>query len=280
MYVNYLESHILEDTEVYAAYPYTEAAGSTQCTALVPAAGADRGQLAITANGYYIMFTCTVQAYGTVDNGSGLRRLVRQSATGTYQMWDMATNYTWGRQPVMASDTGAFIYVAPWDSVIVGLNTTTAMIDPVTAGAINATALQVYNGALYAAVAAPAPGGVAQVGAGLPGANANATVTLLPGFGTGPQRAPRAFVFADAATLYVADTRVPTAQVYRWSFDGSVWREAAALAVSSAWTIFSLAGGWEDGSFILYAASRARSWTYNTSTDTPVLQAVALPSGL
>jgi hypothetical protein len=109
----------------------------------------------------------------------------------------------------------------------VGINYVTGGTPTVISSAtINTRVINTFNGNLYFSTGSSTPGvGIYKVGTGLPTTSTTNTLVVA----TGSTSSPYDFVFSpDGNTLYVADDRATAAGgVYKYTFDGLVWTQAA-----------------------------------------------------
>jgi hypothetical protein len=114
----------------------------------------------------------------------------------------------------------------------VGINYVTGGTPTVISSAItNTRVINTFNGNLYFSTGSGTPG-IYKVGTGLPTSSTTNTAVV-----TSAGSSPYDFVFSpDGNTLYVADDRATTAGgVYKYTFDGSVWTQAAQFYLGASY---------------------------------------------
>jgi hypothetical protein len=115
----------------------------------------------------------------------------------------------------------------------------------------------IANGQLYISAGATGIDGLASVGTGLP-TTSNTTETLLTGFPTtgSPFPAPRQFVFQNASTVYVADSRTTATNnqggLQKWTFDGSSWNLQYTVNIGPSEGLIGLVGDFSGANPVLY----------------------------
>jgi hypothetical protein len=96
----------------------------------------------------------------------------------------------------------------------------------------NTRVVNIFNGELYFSTGSGTPG-IYKVGTGLPTSSTTNSVVIATGSGSSPYD----FVFSpDGNTLYVADDRTTTSGgVYKYTYDGSTWTQAAQFYLGSSY---------------------------------------------
>jgi Bacterial Ig-like domain (group 3) len=196
------------------------------------------GILTNSADGRYLVATGYDAAVGTTAVGGTPPATVNRvvALIGNNAVPDTTTGLTDATSNIRsaASTDGSAVWTVgatnpgPIRSAFVG---TTGTSTPVSTTFSSLLGVGTFNSQLYVSGSVAGLDGLASVGSGLPTTSGN-TTTPLPGFpttGTAPFPTPRGFIFRDANTVYVADSRFSAtiatnaSGLQKWTFDGSFW---------------------------------------------------------
>jgi autotransporter-associated beta strand protein len=180
-----------------------------------------------------------VDSDGNVDSSTVLDDLYNTNNPRSVYSGDGSTFYISGQGDKLASDQGIFFGQ-------VGLNTVTTSSTPT--GIYNAAQTRVvtaYNNNLYYSIDTSSLTGIWKF-SGMPTSSASATRIIPPNNGLSGSSevfySPEGFYFANADTLYVADTGDPKegslgdGGIQKWTFNGSSWALQYTLTpTTSGW---------------------------------------------